>query len=97
MRKLLLVAFLGQILVHFAIAQTSDSKAFATKTDSGSTTNGVTPGNAPSGQLLVTLALDAPSVERVVFAAERGSIWLSLEPDNAGSTGDKVVTRSNVQ
>ena len=27
MRKLLLVAFLGQILVHFAIAQTSDSKA----------------------------------------------------------------------
>src|SRR3974377_67135 len=27
MRKLLLVAVLGQILVHFAIAQTSDSKA----------------------------------------------------------------------
>lgn len=38
---------------------------------------------APAGKLLVTLALDAASVERVVYAAEHGRLWLSAEPVDA--------------
>lgn len=53
-------------------------------------------GPAPGGNLLVTLALDAPSVERVVFAAEHGSVWLALEPRDAPETGTRVRTRGNV-
>lgn len=34
----------------------------------------------PTGGVTVTLALDAASASRVVFAAEHGSIWLSAEP-----------------
>lgn len=52
------------------------------------------PSLAPTGNLLVTLALDAPSVERVVFAAEHGSIWLSREPGDAPTEGTQVWTRS---
>ena len=52
--------------------------------------------SAPTGTLLVTLALDAPSVERVVFAAEHGRLWLSWQPKEAGEGGTKVQTRAGV-
>lgn len=48
---------------------------------------------APTDDLLVTLALDAPSVERVVFAAEHGTLWLTLEPESAPEQGTRVQTR----
>ena len=51
---------------------------------------------APKGQLLVTLALDGPDVEKVVFAAEHGSLWLAKEPVDASETGTKVQTRGTV-
>jgi len=50
----------------------------------------------PSGSLLVTLALDAPSVERVVFAAESGKLWLAIEPKDANEGGTRVQTRGTV-
>jgi len=76
--------------------QSTDSEAFEDEQES-SDDNGITPGNAPTGQLLVTLALDAPSTERVVFSAERGSLWLSIQPEGAKTDGAKIVTRSDVQ
>jgi pilus assembly protein CpaB len=54
------------------------------------------PGAAPSGQLLVTLALDPSAVERVVFAAEHGTVWLALDPKTAREDGTRVVDRGNV-
>ena len=53
-------------------------------------------GDAPAGTFLVTLAVDAPSAERVVFAAEHGFVWLSNEPLDADEGGTQVVTRGNV-
>lgn len=50
---------------------------------------------APSGNLLVTLALSgANDVERVVFTAEHGSLWLAFEPKDAPEDGAQVVTRA---
>jgi pilus assembly protein CpaB len=51
---------------------------------------------APSGTFLVTLAVDGPSAERVVFAAEHGFVWLSAEPLEADEGGTTVVDRGNV-
>ena len=56
--------------------------------------NGV--GVAPTQDLLVTLAVDQPSLERAVFAAEWGKVWLSYEPKTANSTKNREVTRKNV-
>lgn len=51
---------------------------------------------APTGNLLVTLALLPDEVERVVFAAEHGTLWLALQPASASETGTQVITRANV-
>lgn len=55
-----------------------------------------TPTLAPTGNLLVTLALDAASVERIVFAAERGTLWLAMEPAGAPEGGTQIVTTGNI-
>ncbi|MEW6154986.1 MAG: RcpC/CpaB family pilus assembly protein [Actinomycetota bacterium] len=51
---------------------------------------------ALTGTVLVTLAVDAPSAERVVFAAEHGRLWLSRQPLAASESGTKVQTRGAV-
>ena len=51
---------------------------------------------APTGNLLVTVALDPSSLERVVFTLEFGSVWLAAEPHDAPEGGAGLVTRANV-
>jgi pilus assembly protein CpaB len=88
---------LHQVLVtNVQLTQASDSKVFAANTSSGSSSSNAKDGTAPTGRLFVTLALDAPSSERVIFAAERGTLWLSNEPAGAPTTGTKLVTRGDV-
>jgi pilus assembly protein CpaB len=53
-------------------------------------------GAAPTGSLLVTLAVSARDAEAVVFGAEHGSLWLSLEPEGADTSGTQLLTQTNV-
>jgi pilus assembly protein CpaB len=53
-------------------------------------------GTMPTGTILVTLALDGPSVEKVVFGAEHGKLWLTWEPKEANEGGTKVQNRAGV-
>jgi pilus assembly protein CpaB len=55
-----------------------------------------TPETAPSGTLLVTLAVDSDAVQRVVFSAEYGTIWLSAEPQDAPETDLPIIDRGSV-
>jgi pilus assembly protein CpaB len=55
-----------------------------------------TTGATPDGLVYVTFATDAPSVERIVFAAEFGRIWLSYEPKDADESGTQIMTRSGI-
>jgi pilus assembly protein CpaB len=48
------------------------------------------------GSYLVTLAIAARDAEKIVFGAEHGKIWLSLEPADATVTGTRVVTDASV-
>jgi pilus assembly protein CpaB len=50
----------------------------------------------PEGSLMVTLAVTAPNAEKLVFGAEHGKIWLSLEPASAAVAGTRVVTEKSV-
>lgn len=45
---------------------------------------------APTGNLLITLAVDVPQSERIVFAAEHGTIWLTAEPESATEDGSII-------
>ncbi|ACL42393.1 conserved hypothetical protein (plasmid) [Pseudarthrobacter chlorophenolicus A6] len=47
----------------------------------------------PAGAMLITLARPAADAERIVFAAEFGTIWLSKEPATATGDGTSVITK----
>ena len=51
---------------------------------------------APSEVIMVTLILDAAAAEKIVWGAENGGIWLSLEDAEAGDDGTRIVTPGNV-
>jgi hypothetical protein len=51
---------------------------------------------APTGNLLVTLALDAPSIERLAFTAEFGHIFLAQEPNDAAESGTQIQNRGTI-
>lgn len=51
---------------------------------------------APGGNLLVTFALNAPAAERLVFAAEHGTMWLSLQTDDTSADGTRVQTKETI-
>ncbi len=51
---------------------------------------------APTGNLLVSLAVDTFDGERLVFSSEFGFIWLALEPDAAIETPSLIQTRATV-
>ncbi|WP_179480061.1 Flp pilus assembly protein CpaB [Allobranchiibius huperziae] len=66
----------------------------ASPTTDGSPTPSAQP--AYTGNVMVTLALMAPDAEKVVYAAEYGTIWLSLEPSSAKEGGTRIVAPGNV-
>jgi pilus assembly protein CpaB len=77
--------------------QTADDKGVPSSTDTSKDDkkdDSATP--EPAASLLVTLALDAPSIEKVVWAAEYGTIWLSNEPIGSPEGGTQIITPSNV-
>jgi pilus assembly protein CpaB len=51
---------------------------------------------APTASLMVTLAVTAEQAEGVVFGAEHGTLWLSLEPDGTDLDETEVITPDNV-
>lgn len=50
----------------------------------------------PESSLLVTLAVDAGQTERVVFGAEHGTVWLSLQDEDVDQSGSTIVTAEEV-
>jgi pilus assembly protein CpaB len=50
----------------------------------------------PTGNLLVTLAAPPEAVERIVFTAEHGFLWLAAEGEDAAEPVTPVQTRATV-
>ncbi len=80
--------------VLVASVQIADNTGIPKLAGEGEDTNAVS--SAPTVSLLVTLALDARSLEQVVFAAEFGTLWLVAEPIDAPEGGTRLVDRGNV-
>ena len=51
---------------------------------------------APTGNLLITLALDPVQAERIVFSAEHGSVWLAAQYSELDLGGTRVITRGRI-
>lgn len=51
---------------------------------------------APTGNLLITMAAGTEDIEKIVFVAEHGSIWLALEDVDAPEPITEIRTRGNI-
>lgn len=60
-------------------------------------TGGASAQPVPDSSLMVTLAVSAQDAEQVVFAAEYGKIWLTLENKASTNTDTRIVTEKTVQ
>jgi pilus assembly protein CpaB len=84
-----------EVLHHVLVTQVQGAPA-AVPTGGTGEPQTASSGPAPSGALLITLAVDAGDAETVVFGAEHGSLWLSLEPESASTDGTKITHQGNV-
>lgn len=50
----------------------------------------------PSGNMLVSFAVKASDAEKVVFAAEHGTIWLTSQSDDASTSGTSVKSLKGI-
>ncbi len=83
------------IIVHKAIVTNIQVEELPTEaTEESAQAQGVDV--APTGNLLVTIASEAAYIEKIVFAAEWGTVWLALEGELAAEEFDQVQTRNLV-
>lgn len=57
--------------------------------------NGAPPAAASDNNVLVTFALSTHDAERVIWTAENGKIWLSLQNSKTDTNGSSVVSQDN--
>ena len=82
------------VLHGVLVTQVQGAPAPVESTDEAETASSGTP--APSGSLMITLAVSAAQAEAVVFGIEHGTLWLSSEPDGAQTGGTDVITQGNI-
>ena len=82
------------VLHGVLVTQVQGAPAPVEATDEQETASSGTP--APSGSLMVTLAVSAAQAEAVVFGIEHGTLWLSSEPDGADTGGTDVIIQGNI-
>ncbi len=90
---------LHDVLVTQVQGGTAAGDGKQSATSGGSNASGASGGSNASGpgsSLMITLAVTARQAEAVVFGQEHGTIWLSLEPKGADTSGTSVVTNGNV-
>jgi len=82
------------LLLHKVLVTKVQRGASSAKQEEGADAEGNS--GLPEGSLMVTLAVTAPNAEKIVFGAEHGKIWLSLEPSTAAVSGTRVLTEKGL-
>ncbi|MEH0108723.1 Flp pilus assembly protein CpaB [Tersicoccus sp. MR15.9] len=87
-----------KVLVTSVQGLPTPTAAPAAQSSASPSSSGGSPSAAavPSGAVLVTLARTAPDVEKIVWAAENGTIWLTKEPSTASETGTRELNVDGV-
>ncbi|MET3933126.1 Flp pilus assembly protein CpaB [Arthrobacter sp. OAP107] len=81
------------LIFHKVLVTGVQGLAVPTKADA---TASPTAAPVPSGSVIVTLARTGADAEKVVFAQEFGTIWLSKEPSTASETGTRQLTAKDL-
>jgi pilus assembly protein CpaB len=86
----------SHIVIHKALVarvQTAEAQPATVATATG---QNLSAEQAPTGNLLVTLAVQAPDAEKIVFTSEFGFVWLARESPTASEAGTRVQTRGTI-
>ena len=85
------------VLHHVLVTRIQGAPAPADGSEGSGTTQTASASSAtPTQSLLVTLAVSAAQAEAVVFGAEHGTLWLTLESKDARTGGTDVITPDNI-
>ena len=84
------------VILHKVLVTAVQTTDAPTKDESSEGADESQPDPAPKHDYLVTLAVDATSVQRIVFTAEFGKLWLSAEPSDAPDGQTRIETRATV-
>ena len=85
-----------KMMLHKVLVTNVQVEQLPQEPGDGEEIDGAQPDLAPTGNQLITLAVDVPQVERIVFAAEHGTIWLTKEPEDATEGGTEIRTPGNI-
>jgi pilus assembly protein CpaB len=80
----------SKLILHKLLVTNVQVEQLPVEPVEGETEKASGPDLAPTGNLLVTLAVDVAQAERTVFSAEHGTIWLSAEPEAAKEDGSQL-------
>jgi len=81
--------------VLVTLVQPEAPAATATASAESGQAAGAAPGDLEA-KMLITLATTAPIAEKIVFAANFGTVWLSDEPPSADESGTQVIDGTTV-
>ncbi|TFV51923.1 RcpC/CpaB family pilus assembly protein [Blastococcus sp. TF02A_35] len=83
-------------VLHQVLVTQVQGAPVAVPAEDGTQTASSGAGPAPTGSLMITLAVSAAQAEAVVFGMEHGTVWLSLEPAGADVSGTEVITPDTI-
>jgi len=81
----------SSVLHHVLVTQVQGAPAAAPAAGASGTGTDTAASSTPSGSLMITLAVKARDAESVVFGSEHGSLWLTLEPEDADTSGTRIL------
>jgi pilus assembly protein CpaB len=92
----------NQMLTHIVLNQVLVTRVQGGVPGSSTTTANPAPSaqasaaEAPKVNVIVTLALAGPDAEKVIFGAEHGTVYLTVQTSDTNTTGTRVVTTGNI-
>lgn len=88
------------LVTQVQVSELAEVPTFVTTDDDDDEENGPdsepAPILAPSGELLITVALSPADAERLIFSAEFGTLWLAREGPSVPESGTTIQTRDSV-
>lgn len=85
------VAVTNVLAQKVLVVRAQGAVAPSTTTPSPGTTE-----KAPSNEVVITLAVDGATAERIIFGQEFGNLWLAQQNDKTTTDGTKLITAGNV-
>jgi pilus assembly protein CpaB len=84
------------VIHHVLVTEVKGAPAPVQTDDAAETQSASSGTGVPTQSLMLTFAVTAAQAEAVVFGMEHGTVWLTLENEDADTGGTSVVDPGNI-